>query len=203
MVTSLRDRRRVELRREIADAALELAQEHGWAQVTVSQVAERVGISRRAFFTHFATKDDAIVHGSSDDLEFLQRALADREEGVTFTEVLRANVDTWLDELGALGTTRRRRQRVEQEHPEIAAKIATARVTALREVALPAVAEDLGVGVEDPVAQLVAGAFSGMGSALDTIFATDRGPAREQVLVSVRLLESLMERSAEELGRRP
>lgn len=193
---TLRDRRRDELRREIAEAALALAERHGWAQVTVSQLAEEVGISRRAFFTHFATKDDAVVHGSTDDLAFLRGALEARADDASFTDVLRANVDVWIDEVGALGTTRRRRQAIERDHPEIADKIASARAAELRATALPHVARDLGVEPDDPAAQLVASAFAGMGTALDRLFAVDSGAAREQALLSVALLEAMVARAA-------
>jgi AcrR family transcriptional regulator len=191
----LRDRRRDQLRREIAETALALAEEHGWGQVTVSQLADEVGISRRAFFTHFTTKDDAVVHGSTDDLAFLDEALATRGDGATFADVLRANVDVWIDEMGELGTTRRRRQQVERDHPDIAAKIASARAEALRATALPYVARDLGVAEDDPATQLVASAFAGMGAALDRLFAADTSAAREQALLSLDLLEALVERA--------
>lgn len=196
VTSTLRDRRRDQLRREIAEAALALAEERGWAQVTVSDLATEVGISRRAFFTHFATKDDAVVHGATDDLDFLHQALASRPAGATFVDVLRASVDTWLDGLGTLGTTRRRRQRIEAEHPEVAAKIATERAAALRRTALPAVAADLGTGEDHPVALMVASAFAGLGSTLDTLFARDPDAARDHVELSLALLDALVERAA-------
>ncbi|MEZ0163463.1 TetR/AcrR family transcriptional regulator [Kineococcus sp. LSe6-4] len=59
---SLRDRRRAETTAAVAAAALDLAVERGWDQVTVDEVAERAGISRRTFFNYFATKDEALFH---------------------------------------------------------------------------------------------------------------------------------------------
>ncbi len=43
-------------------AALDLAVERGWDQVTVDDVAARAGISRRTFFNYFSTKDEALFH---------------------------------------------------------------------------------------------------------------------------------------------
>lgn len=45
----------------IEDAALDLALERGYANVTVADISTRVGISQRAFFNHFPTKDDALL----------------------------------------------------------------------------------------------------------------------------------------------
>lgn len=59
---TLRDRRRAETTAEIAAAALDLAVERGWDQVTVDDVAARAGISRRTFFNYFSTKDEALFH---------------------------------------------------------------------------------------------------------------------------------------------
>ncbi|MEW1956832.1 helix-turn-helix domain-containing protein [Kineococcus sp. NPDC059986] len=59
---SLRDRRRAETTAAVAAAALDLALDRGWDQVTVDDIAERAGISRRTFFNYFATKDEALFH---------------------------------------------------------------------------------------------------------------------------------------------
>ncbi len=45
----------------IEDAALDLALERGYDNVTVDLVCEKVGISQRTFFNHFPTKDDALL----------------------------------------------------------------------------------------------------------------------------------------------
>ena len=41
-------------------AALALFSEHGFANVTAAQVAERAGMTERTFFRHFKTKDDVL-----------------------------------------------------------------------------------------------------------------------------------------------
>lgn len=45
----------------IEEAALDLALDRGYDQVTVDLICERVGVSQRTFFNHFPTKDDALL----------------------------------------------------------------------------------------------------------------------------------------------
>ena len=58
----LRERRRAETTAAVARAALDLACERPWAEVTVDDVAARSGISRRTFFNYFPSKDEALLH---------------------------------------------------------------------------------------------------------------------------------------------
>ncbi|WP_370289814.1 TetR/AcrR family transcriptional regulator [Nocardioides sp.] len=196
--TTLRERRRDQLRREIAEHALALGVRDGWAQVTVAQIAEQAGISRRAFFTHFASKDDAVVFGATDDLAFLEQMLAERSTGASFTDVLRAGAPAWVDDVGSMDATRRQRHRIEREHPEVAVRIAAARSVRLRELAAPHLAHDLGLEDDDPVVAMLASSFAGLGAALDTIFAatTDAVAARRHVETSIDLLAAMVAHAA-------
>ncbi|WP_170219513.1 TetR/AcrR family transcriptional regulator [Nocardioides litoris] len=202
MPAPLTDRRREQLRREVAEAALRLAAEHPWTTVTVAQVAAEAGISRRAFFTHFPSKDDALLVGASDDLRVLERALAGRTEGQTFVDVLAASADGWVDEMGDLSATRRVRWEVERTVPEVAGKVSTTRAAALSAIARPHVARDLGVTPDHPVARMVADAFAGIGHALDRLCAAEPDQARLHVQRSLPLLQALVDAAAVELGAR-
>lgn len=57
----LRERQRTETLLRLHDAALDLAAEHGLTETTVSDIADRAGVSRRTFFNYFASKEDAIL----------------------------------------------------------------------------------------------------------------------------------------------
>ena len=48
-------------------AALELFAEHGYDEVTVTQIAERAGITRRSYFRYFPDKRE-VLFGGSDQL---------------------------------------------------------------------------------------------------------------------------------------
>lgn len=57
----LRERKRTETRLRLADAALELVLRDGLEAVTVEQISDRAGVSRRTFFNYFDSKDDALL----------------------------------------------------------------------------------------------------------------------------------------------
>ena len=57
----------------LRDAALELYLEHGYENVTVAQITERAGLTRRTFSRYFTDKRDVLFAGS----EQLPGALAD------------------------------------------------------------------------------------------------------------------------------
>ena len=57
----LREQKRTATRSALARATLRLAAEHGWSTVTVEQVCEEAGVSRRTFFNYFPSKEDALL----------------------------------------------------------------------------------------------------------------------------------------------
>lgn len=63
----VRERTRVAIRTELADAAVRLFTERGFAETTAREIAEAVGVSERTFFRYFACKEDLVV-GVLDEL---------------------------------------------------------------------------------------------------------------------------------------
>jgi len=68
-----------ETRRVLMDAALELFAEKGFSRASMQEVADRAGVTKGAFYHHFATKENAlhIIHD-----EFLDRALESQERAL-------------------------------------------------------------------------------------------------------------------------
>ncbi|PJJ55701.1 TetR/AcrR family transcriptional regulator [Compostimonas suwonensis] len=60
-VPDLRERRRRELARAIALAAVELFEQNGFQATTIDDIAAATGISRTTFFRHCATKEAAVL----------------------------------------------------------------------------------------------------------------------------------------------
>lgn len=55
------ERRRVIVRRELADAVTDVCAERGFERTPVDELARAVGISRATFFRYFESKEDAVV----------------------------------------------------------------------------------------------------------------------------------------------
>ncbi|PYY64772.1 hypothetical protein DEJ30_05430 [Curtobacterium sp. MCPF17_003] len=65
----LRDRKRIETRNRIAEAARSLALEQGVDGTTIEQIAARADVSPRTFFNYFESKEDAVLGHTELDLE--------------------------------------------------------------------------------------------------------------------------------------
>lgn len=91
MTTSLRDLKKAATARELAATAFRLVGERGYDEVTIDQIAEHAGYSRRTFANHFGGKAEAVVDG------FLQRLqpqpLDDASVPRTFADLVDASED--------------------------------------------------------------------------------------------------------------
>ena len=61
MTSSLRERRKQQLREEILDTAQSLMAEKGYTTMSMDELAAQVGISKPTLYSYFATKDELVV----------------------------------------------------------------------------------------------------------------------------------------------
>jgi len=61
IITDLRERRRVDTRREITAAALDLFERNGFAGTTVDEISRAAGVSPRTFFRYFENKEESVL----------------------------------------------------------------------------------------------------------------------------------------------
>lgn len=61
-------------------AAVELFAEHGYDNVTITQIAERAGITRRSYFRYFPDKREVLFGGSEQLPDFLAEAVRTSSE---------------------------------------------------------------------------------------------------------------------------
>lgn len=74
----LRGRKKQQTEMALAEAALDLFQQHGYSNTTVADIARAVNVSPRTFFRYFATKEDVAFPGAQEQLERLRSELASR-----------------------------------------------------------------------------------------------------------------------------
>lgn len=70
---SLREQKRLETHARIEDAATKLVDERGFAAVTIEEICEAAGISRRTFFNYFDSKDTAVLGSPGSEFSVQQR----------------------------------------------------------------------------------------------------------------------------------
>jgi AcrR family transcriptional regulator len=68
-----------QLAAEVDKAALELFLEHGYENVTVAQITERAGLTRRSFSRYFTDKRDVLFTGSERLPAVLARSVRDAD----------------------------------------------------------------------------------------------------------------------------
>lgn len=85
----LREQRRLRIRQDIQDAALDLCAQFGFHAVRVEDIAQRAGVSSRTLFRYFPTKEDIFVEPGSQPVGALCAALSKRPAGTTPHDVLR------------------------------------------------------------------------------------------------------------------
>jgi AcrR family transcriptional regulator len=133
-------------------AAMELYLERGFEQTTVTQIAERAGLTQRTFFRHFADKREVLFAGAGQLQELLVTTLAGAPETAAPIDA----VAMALEAVSAMFTERRdyarQRQAVIAANPELHERelIKFASLSAALADALRA------RGVTDPTASLAA-----------------------------------------------
>ncbi|MEV0385068.1 TetR family transcriptional regulator [Nonomuraea sp. NPDC050643] len=84
-----RDRKKLETRAALEQAALTLVAERGLAGVTVEDIAEAVDVSSRTFFNYFPAKEDALIGQGPASAAELSERLAALPADVPVLEALR------------------------------------------------------------------------------------------------------------------
>lgn len=148
----LRERKKVETRRSIRRAALDLAIEHGLENLTVEAIAQAADISPRTFFNYFSHKEDALVTDADQAAVELRPDIVARPAEESPLHAIRA-VMTTNDPFSLMNADRDRalaRQKLVQDNPTLLVR-QLGRYAVLEGAFAEAVAERLDV---DPEADL-------------------------------------------------
>jgi AcrR family transcriptional regulator len=92
----------------ILDAAFEVMRRNGFEALTVSDILAEASVSTRAFYRHFASKDELLQAMFRRDAERFAAAVAAR---VGRAPTPRAALETWIDEILGFGLGRPRARR--------------------------------------------------------------------------------------------
>jgi AcrR family transcriptional regulator len=85
----LRERKKRRTRETILACARDLFEAQGFAETTISQIAEAAEVSPRTVFSYFPHKEELVFPDKDEMLESLSAAMAGRAEGEVATDALR------------------------------------------------------------------------------------------------------------------
>ena len=172
---------------------MELFIERGFEQTTVTEIAERAGLTQRTFFRHFADKREVLFAGSERLRDVMVDALASAPESAAPIDAVAAALQAAGATLQEGGEFPRRRQAVISANAELQereliklASLAAALADALR-----------ARGVADPAASLAAEAGIAVFRIAFARWVTDRSPRDFPQVIR----ESLEELKAVTTGR--
>jgi AcrR family transcriptional regulator len=112
----LRERKKTQTRRLIADTAARLFAEHGYEQVSVSDVAQEAGVAEQTVYNYFRTKEELVTDRDQQIQDKLCDLIRSRPQGESPAAAVRTfllnsvkhieNIppDMWRGELGYLAT---------------------------------------------------------------------------------------------------
>jgi AcrR family transcriptional regulator len=155
-VGTLRARKKAATRQSLHEAALRLTMTDGIDNVTVEDIADEVGVSRRTFSNYFANKEDAVLHADRERTQLLLDLVRARPAGERPWAALRHSAEQlygrdtppdpgWVAQLRLL-----------RRYPSLLARQAADQIELERELAEVLLAR----GAEDPeLARLMAATF--------------------------------------------
>ena len=193
VIRGLRERKKTDTRRALAETALALGLERGYPHFTIADVVDRVGVSRRTFSNYFASKADcfvAVTDGWGDEvLDALLHAPAGmhldallREALVRLTDLVVTRFDSYLA--------------VVRQEPELQAAAAVSESARCARIAT-AIANRLGLTRSDPRPDLLA-RFGGAAvqSCLESWWADGRPDGADGVAGRLDVAFALLDLSA-------
>lgn len=152
-----RERKKAQTRARIAETALEMFLERGFAEVTTAEVAEAADVSVTTLFNHFPSKEALVFDEDAEREAALVAAVRDREPGTSVVDALHRYFSGVREaHLGDDGGARFREfRRMVRSSPSLGEHVD--RMWARHETSLAAaIAEDAGAPADDPTARALA-----------------------------------------------
>ena len=86
--TSLRERKKDATRRALAETAMNLAVERGYAAVTIADITDAVGVSRRTFSNYFSGKAECVAAVTEGWFDDIAQSIRDAPDGQPLDQLL-------------------------------------------------------------------------------------------------------------------
>lgn len=141
----LRERKKDATRRSLAETGLRLVRERGYDEVTIADLVEAVGISRRTFSNYFASKAECVVAVCDGLLDDILESIRIQPAGATTDQLLEAAVLEMTRQHENVGATL---GELVEQNPELRAQVLVWDQTAVAPIAA-AIAERLDLDRED------------------------------------------------------
>ena len=154
---TLRTRKKAATRQSLHEAALRLAMEHGLDGVTVEDIADEVGVSRRTFSNYFANKEDAVLYADRERTRALVALAESRPAEEPPWRALRAAMRELYRSQATPDPEWVAQLRLLRRHPSLLARQASDQIALERDLAAVLVVR--GHGLEDELARLMAATF--------------------------------------------
>jgi AcrR family transcriptional regulator len=97
VTAGLRERKKADTRRTLSDVAVRLCLEHGYQAVTVGQIAEAAGVSRRTFSNYFAGKAECVCAYGEGTLDETLSAVVEAPPGTPLPVLLGLALDRFAE----------------------------------------------------------------------------------------------------------
>ncbi|MFV8053510.1 TetR/AcrR family transcriptional regulator [Mycobacterium sp. 48b] len=169
MAPGLRERKKLDTRRALSDAALSLAFERGLENVTREDIANLAGVSLRTFTNYFAGKYDALAYRQQErmrrSIDMLRARPADEPLWTAVTESVIKPLDADLSDVyGAENVLPSRRQLAEVRKLLMVAEIRDAMFRGMHDEWVAVIAERTGTDPQrDMYPRLVAAVVRAVG----------------------------------------
>jgi len=98
-VGGLRERKKASTRHALSEAAVRLCREHGYAEVTVADIADAAGVSRRTFSNYFAGKAECVAAFGEGVMDDILDVLLEADPAAELESLLALGLDRFADRL--------------------------------------------------------------------------------------------------------
>lgn len=155
----LRERKKRETRRLLAEIATRMFAERGFDAVRVSEIAAKANVSDKTVFNYFPTKEDLILEGREEVERELLRTVRERPPGESVLAAVRRHTLGVADRMNALPAERRAAfRKVVANTPSVHARMRQMSLQYEDELTR-LLAEEAGTSPSDPTARTVASVF--------------------------------------------